>query len=470
MKGLLFSAVGLCVFVSLAPVRPAHAQSVHRVVMETFTGAGAPRLRQQTISALVRLGQKVLPDRNVTMTAKKLNIAQLSENYPAVARDVNATLFVEGSIVANGRRAYEAKIKLKNSDGVVAREAEWAGTSPADVLKKVQGGMFLRLKGLISEVPVAPPTAVEPFSQGQAASSAPAAPPPLDPLAAGTTPASTPAEAPAEPPPTAAPIAVASINDENDDVERGPPDGEAPPGLIAAAESERQRRMKPNRLDISVGTQLFARNFVYVENRVGPQQNYQVLGVPSPNIAIDYFPISYLGLSVSGEYSVPVSSRDADGKRYRTGSYGYTAAAKLRFIFRRLDLIANAGYGENRFAIAKDNSPTAPQVANVTYPQIKTGGAARVRLGNRLALIGGGNYLYLLGVGELKTYFPYVTGNGAEGFAGVAYRAFSYFELRATGHARAYFFNMNTLAGDPREASGAVDRYLGVNLAIAFRD
>src|SRR5688572_19558384 len=103
MKGLLFSAVGLCVFVSLAPVRPAHAQSVHRVVMETFTGAGAPRLRQQTISALVRLGQKVLPDRNVTMTAKKLNIAQLSENYPAVARDVNATLFVEGSIVANGR-------------------------------------------------------------------------------------------------------------------------------------------------------------------------------------------------------------------------------------------------------------------------------------------------------------------------------------------------------------------------------
>jgi hypothetical protein len=307
---------------------------------------------------------------------------------------------------------------------------------------------------------------VEPFSQGQATSSAPASPAPLDPLAAGPAPA----EAAAEPPPSSAPIAVASISDENNDVERGPPDGEAPPGLVAAAESERQRRMRPNRLDISLGTQLYLRNFVYVDSRKGPQQDYQVLGVPNPNFAIDYFPISYLGLSVSGEYSVPVASTDSMGNRYATGSYGYTAAAKLRFIFRRLDLIASAGYGENRFAIAKNNNPNAPQVANVTYPQIKTGGSARIRLGDRLALIGGGNYLYLLGVGELKTYFPFVTGNGAEGFAGVAFRAFSYFELRATGHARAYFFNMNSLAGDQREASGAVDRYLGVNLAIAFRD
>jgi hypothetical protein len=467
MKGLLFSAVGLCVLVSLAQPRPAHAQSVHRVVMEKFSGPGAPRFRQQTVSALVRLGQKVVPDRNVTMAASKLNINQLSENYAAVARDMNATLFVEGSIVANGPRTYQAQLKLKNSDGVVAREADWSGPSPAGLLKKIQGGLFMQLKGLISEVPAAPPTAVEPFSKGaETASTAPASQQPSDPLAAGPAPA----EAAAEPPPSSAPIAVASINDQNDDVERGPPDGEAPPGLVAAAESERRRRMRPNRFDISVGTQLYARTFAYVQNRVGPQQDYQVQGVPTPNLAVEYFPISYLGVWLNGEYSVPVSSQDATGKRYRTGSYGYAAGAKLRFGFRRLDLMASAGYGENRFAIAKDSSPASPQVANVTYPHIKTGGSARIRLGDRLALIGGGNYLYLLGVGELKSYFPYVTGNGAEGFAGVAYRAFSLFEVRATGHARAYFFNMNSLMGDPREASGAIDRYLGVNLAVAIRD
>jgi hypothetical protein len=465
MKGLVISAVGLCALVSIAPARTARAQSVHRVVMETFTGPGAPRFRQQTVSALVRLGHKVLPDRNVTMAANRLNIVALSDNYAAVARDMNASLFVEGSIVSKGRRSFEAALMLKSNDGVVARQTSWSGTSPANVLGKVGSSLFMRMKGLISEVPASPPPAVEPFGQAVSSAGAAAAAPQDDPLAAGPDPAAAPVEAP----PTV-PIAVARISDQNNDVEQGPPDGEAPPGLLAAAESERLRRMRPNRFDISVGTQLFTRVFAYQQNRVGQQQDYQVAGVPNPNVAIDYFFIPFLGLSLSGEYSVPVASTDAMGRRYRTGSFGYTAAAKLRFSFRRLDLVANAGFGENRFAIAKDSSPTAPQVANVAYPSIKTGGSARVRLGDRLALIGGGNYLYLLGVGELKTYFPFVTGNGAEGFAGVAYRVFSLFEVRATAHARAYFFNLNTLQGDPRQASGAIDRYLGANLSIAIRD
>jgi hypothetical protein len=229
-----------------------------------------------------------------------------------------------------------------------------------------------------------------------------------------------------------------------------------------------------NHIDVSVGTQVYSRIFAYNENRVGSQQNYRIVGVPAANLAIDYFPLSFVGLSVAGEYSFPLASRDADGRPYKTGSFSYSAGGKLRLTFGRVDVMAGAAFGEHTFSIAKDTNggPNVPQVADVAYRQIKGGLSTRIPFGGVFAFVGGANYLHLLGVGQLQSsdYFPYITGSGGEGYGGLAMRVMSRLEIRATVNLRAYVFSMNTQQGDPREAEGAVDQYLGLNFAVALRD
>ena len=131
--------------------------------------------------------------------------------------------------------------------------------------------------------------------------------------------------------------------------------------------------------------------------------------------------------------------------------------------------MGGSAYGQNAFSIAK-GGVDGPQVANVDYRQIKGGVSLRMPLTPTISLFAGGNYLHLLGVGELQSYFPYITGYGAEGYAGLGFRVMTMFEARATANLRRYGFSMNSAAGDAREANGAVDQYLGVNLSFALRD
>jgi hypothetical protein len=153
MKGLVICAVGLCALVSLGAPRRARAEAVHRVVVEPFVGVGSPRLREQTIGALTELGQKVIPDRNVASAAASLGLVQLSDNYSFLARDLNATLFVEGAIIAKGRRNFTAHIKAKNREGVLVGRAAWSGTSVAGMLPRIQRGLAPGLRAILARYP-----------------------------------------------------------------------------------------------------------------------------------------------------------------------------------------------------------------------------------------------------------------------------------------------------------------------------
>ncbi len=450
MKGLVICAAGFFSLVSLGAARPSRAETAHQIIVEPFVGMGAQRFRQQTIAALLQLEQRVVPDRNVASAAASLGLVQLSDNYTNLARDLNGTLFVEGSILANGRRLLTAQVKAKNREGTVVGRASWSGPSLATMLPRIQRGLPTGLKAILERYPNNEAT-------GQAA--AVAAVPESD---SGSDPTAV-----AAAPPTAVeePMPVSRRS--------GTPDMEAPPALLAAAEEERLRRPTVNNIDLSIGTQVYSRIFAYSQNRVGTQQDYRIVGVPAANISLDYFPLSFLGVSASGEYSFPLASRDPDGRPYRTGSFSYAVGGKGRLTFGGVEVLANAAFGSHSFSIAKDSNggPNRPQVADVSYQQLKGGLATRIPFGRTFAFVGGANYLHLLGVGELQTaYFPYITGSGGEGFLGMAMRIMSKLEVRATANLRAYVFTMNTQPGDAREAAGAVDQYLGLNLALALRD
>jgi hypothetical protein len=449
MKGLVICAVGLCSVLSTGTVR---AEAAHRVVVEPFLGMGGQKFRQQTISALVQLGEKVIPDQTVAITADRLGIRQLSDNYAGLAKDLDATLFVDGAI-GKSRQLYVAQLKVTSSSGVLVGRATWNGRSVAALLPKIQKSILRGLKPILARQPASEPSAA---SSQLLSLASEAAAPASDPLAAGGV-------------ASAAPAAEESAAAEQvRAVEQAPSDGESPPGLVAAAEA--RRALRPNRLDLAVGTLIYQRVFAYAQNRAGPQTNYQILGVPAANFSLDYFPVSFAGVALTGEYSFPLPSRDTDGRPFKTGSFGYSVGAKLRTTLAGIALMAGGAFGEHTFTIAKDDTPQSPQVADVVYRQIKAGLSTRIPVSRAFSVIAGGNYLYLLGVGQLQAYFPYVTGQGGEGYAGVAMRVLPRLEVRGTANMRAYVFAMNSIPADARDARGAIDRYIGLNLSVAIRD
>ena len=166
-------------------------------------------------------------------------------------------------------------------------------------------------------------------------------------------------------------------------------------------------------------------------------------------------------------------SEDKAGFRYTTASMGYSLGAKYRMFFGATELIGGLAYSGYGFKITPESADkTPPQVAAVDYKQVKIGASARIPLSDKFAVVGGGNYLHLLSMGELRDrYFPFATGRGGEGYAGIAFGLpwAAGLEGRLTADFRRYVFSMNSDMMDARQAGGAVDQYVGANILFAFR-
>ncbi|HEV8166376.1 MAG TPA: hypothetical protein VGR74_18370, partial [Actinomycetota bacterium] len=230
-------------------------------------------------------------------------------------------------------------------------------------------------------------------------------------------------------------------------------------------------------LDVALGVHVYGRNFSYNKSIVGGQQAYHLPAVPAPAVTLDYFFNKNIGITGSFEYSVALISEDKAGFRYTTSSMGYAVGAKYRLFLGNTEMIAGAAYSGYGFKITPEaGDKTPPQVAAVDYKQIKAGLSTRIPISDKFALVGGGNYLHLLSMGELRDgYFPFATGRGGEGFAGIAFALpwAAGLEGRLTADFRRYVFSMNSeqvdLAKTGRIAGGAVDQYVGANIMFAFR-
>ena len=420
-RGLVICALSLCSSAT------AFAQTAGRVVVPPFAGAGSQRFREQTIAALVQLGQQVIPERNIAAATNRLGLRQPSDNYMTLARELNASLFVEGAVTAKkggsgGKDGLTAQLIAKNNRGVQVGRAVWTAPSAAALQSRVGSGISARLEAILS---------------GDSPSGA--------------------------------------ARSRNGVARRlRPGQGRNGPALAAEAEAddEADRPVRSNSLDLSIGTQFYTRRFVYNQNLQGQQQGHRSGAVPAPNASLDFFFLPSLGISLGAEYSQALASQDRDGSRHRTTSFGYSAGAKARFDIGG-DLLVGAAYGENRLRVTRDGSAAAaPQMPDLSYRQVILGASTRFEIGYGASLIGGGNYLHLLGLGQLQSadYFPRISGRGGEGYAGLAIPITTAFEARVMANLRRYVFAMNNVTGDPRLAGGAVDQYLGVNLAVAYRD
>jgi hypothetical protein len=425
MKGLVTCALVLGSFVSLGHAPAAGADPTRRVIVTPFGGTGVPRFREQTITALSKLGQQVVPDRNLSAAVTRLRLKQPSDNYQSLARELNATLFIEGFVTAKKSGPVSAQITAKNNRGEQVGRAIWTAANLAALQTRVQQGLFVRVESILSAEPAVraraqPGDALTRLSRR------------ARPGSAGST-----------------------------------------ASLSAMADPEEEGERRSSTIDFYLGSQFYTRRFAYNQNVSGQQQGHRSAGVPAPNLLVDYFFMPSFGVSLGAEYSSPLVSQDRDGNRHRTSSLGYSLGGKARFDIGG-DLTVGAAYGENRFSVSRDDSePNPPQMADLSYRQLMLGSSIRFDLfGSRVAVIGGGNYLHLLGLGQLESaaYFPRITGRGGEGYAGAAIPVNPGFEVRVMANLRRYVFAMNNVQTDPRVAGGAVDQFLGVNLGVAYRD
>jgi hypothetical protein len=448
MKGAICSLFASALVLSVG-MRAAQADKPKKVVIEQFSGSGADQFKKLVAGAVAKQGIEVVSDKKRAATEADLGLLQVSDNYPAVAKELGVGAFIDGTVT--GSKHLTARLKVKGADGSALGSASWTGANLKKLLNSIDDTVAKKVAGILNgggakeEAPVAEAPAKEEAVAEEA-------PKPKKKKAAA------PAE---EEKPAKSEEATVSASASKDDEE---PSGPAAPFT---------------RFDLAAGAHVYGRNFSYNDSRVGGQQAYKLPAVPAPTISADVYITKNIGLSGSFEYSMALISEDKDGFRYATSSMGWSVGAKYRLFLGATELtpgLAYSGYGFKITPESTDKKP--PQVAAVAYKQVKIGSGIRIPVSDKFALVGGGNYLFLVDVGELKdTYFPYMTGRGGEGFAGIAFALpwAAGLEGRLSADFRRYVFSMNSdkkdheTGGSGRIAGGAVDQYVGANIGFAFR-
>jgi hypothetical protein len=455
MKGAFLSLIASTLLVSLAWASPALAQKSQRVVVEKFSGPGTVRFRSMVLATLNQRGAEVVPNDKVTSAEADLGLLQVSDNYPAVSKELKVSAFLGGMIAQKGRKKFIARLAGAGPNGKSLGVAAWAAPNLAKLFAAIGANLSKKIGAMLAgggKIEMVA-EADEPAGKGGGAS-------------AGDDDA---------PKAKGKKVAAADDDDAPRSKKKGGDDEEA---VSASAEEPEEGSKAPfTKLDLQIGAHIYRRDFTYNDDVPGPHQAYKLPAVPAPSLALDYFFVKNFGITVGGEYSVGLISQDqADPpNRYKTSSLGYFFGGKGRYITGGgSEFLLGVAFAGNSFKVQPDSADaTPPKVAGVDYKQIRAGLSARIPLSPTFALIGGFNYLHLLSVGELRdSYFPGTTGRGGEGTAGVAFALpwMKGLEARGTLDLRRYVFAFNPLPSDAQIAGGATDQYLGINIAIGYRN
>ena len=130
ISGLLASALVL-----FFGVRAASADKPKKAVVEQFSGASADQFKKLVVSALGKQGIEVISDKKRAATEADLGLLQVSDNYPAVAKELGVGAFIDGTVT--GSKHLTARLKVKGPDGAALGSASWTGANAKKLLNSV---------------------------------------------------------------------------------------------------------------------------------------------------------------------------------------------------------------------------------------------------------------------------------------------------------------------------------------------
>lgn len=235
---------------------------------------------------------------------------------------------------------------------------------------------------------------------------------------------------------------------------------------------------EPRALEIEVDARFLRRVFQYVPSSAA--RYYLLNFVPVVAGQASWYPITYAGLFVSGEFNGALKTGTSPAFPTSTRELVGGAQGRIPFSWGQLGL--SVAYFQHLFRIVDTSSTSDAARSSLPWPNTTYQGArialnGRLRLGDRVLLGAEGAYRLVTNPGEKgneirsDAYFPQAKVSvGVEGAAFVSVGIVSWLEIRGGVDYRRYVFgklargmNNNTVSSDP---TGATDDYLALNLGL----
>jgi hypothetical protein len=256
-----------------------------------------------------------------------------------------------------------------------------------------------------------------------------------------------------------------------------PPPVEPPPAKPPPAVASSQFPL----VAVEAGIDLVRRSFEYRDLKTFTLRNYESSpAIPTPRLRIEAHPLvsspnealAALQLEADLLAAIGLKTINPDNNQTYATSFQRLDVGASWYVplpaARRLRVGPAIGY---RYALFDVGLSTAREeldgLADVQYSAVRGGVSAEYGLG-RVQLFARADYLYPLGYGEIRSYFPQVSGAAFELEAGAGFRVTAGFDLRARLHFGRYALSFRTEPTADYVAAGASDDYLGLALLMRY--
>jgi len=253
------------------------------------------------------------------------------------------------------------------------------------------------------------------------------------------------------------------------------PEEEQPP----APEEGEEKSSNPI-FELEAGGDLFSRNFSYNNVSTMNLRSYSASFIFAPELRLEFYPLALAtngfiaGLGIDGSFAYAVglkSRRSGTEETWSTTLLHYDF--DLRFRIKPVSnvdaaVIPFVGYGNRSFSVGLGTmNDTLDGLPGVSYSSVRAGLAGELPFG-RFMVFAKFAALIVLSSGQIisSEYFPKGSNFGIEGQVGAGFRIFGPLQVRVAFDFTRYGLGFQSSATDTYQAQGAVDTYIGGNLAL----
>ena len=264
-----------------------------------------------------------------------------------------------------------------------------------------------------------------------------------------------------------------------------------PEPVVVTPKKEKKPKTKgPAAVDIEVDFRIVHRTLDYndtlSDDPRGDLRNYELGAGPGVAIKFQYFPGAHFtdgvgaqfGLDFEWERLFKFDSERPDGASFPTESQQFLIGMRWRYPTGRWEPFVVVDYGVHNFEFGVSGPPVPGEdntagVPGVRYEFVRIGGGFRVVAGKKEIIVLGAN-LALRGVFNVggigsSAWFPNAKANGLDLGLLLGFALPHGFEVRLSGDFRRYWFKLNPELDAAYVAGGALDRYLGGSVGLAWR-
>lgn len=443
---VLFSALGaLALIVGLWLPTAGHAQDGTQVVVRSFEGRRAARVRAAVVEALADARSvSLVATGDVDDTASRLGVSTSDPlGRVAISRELGIDAWVEGEVGRDGKR-WSATVQVSDGgNGESVETALWDARSWKALAKVIGREAREALMPAIGRTR-------RPGPEAETAK------------------------------PEEAPVEERELDEEqppvfrhDDEPARGDEDEDEDTGSDGA-------RPVPLELDARIG--LFSRSYEYTEN-LDQLPGYDLSMPPVVLLRASWYPGAHFtsgvpaNIGLTGRFGMAfgLDSKGPGGAVFETSSSTWEVGVRWRIPVDVFELALTVAYGAHDFSIdpaSQDGATIDPGVPAADYAYLRIGGDARMVLGDVVSVSFHGAWLPVLSTGDIEDWFPRASGVALEGGGDLGYLLDPSLEVYGGLSVRRYAVTIDPKpedvdAGQPI-AGGIIDEYLTVGVGVRW--